>query len=233
MDVFFESLIAKLQCSPLAELQESGRKSYLELSKVIPSFVRRADPTHKNQISYFEYKERLTSEMKAHSLKTGSLSPMKEAGVRLIDYDADGPVKVAAALLFSESSAGLHELQEYCQGMERIEREKLFRSISSIRQNRRHKSPRALEHASFTFEICADYGIYRDLQRHRMLTQERQLLTCDYGYYVPEEIKGSPLEEEYCRAMDSAKQAFDTMAKALPEEAQYVVPMALQHPLVF
>ena len=223
---FFESLIAKLQCSPLAELQESGRKSYQELSKVIPSFVRRADPTHKNQLSYFEYQERLNHEISTQVSHLKELDPMKEAGVRLIDYDADAPEKVAAALLFSGSNAGLHELQEHAQGMERIEREKLFRSITSIRENRRHKSPRALEHASFTFEICADYGIYRDLQRHRMLTQERQLLTCDYNYYTPEEIVGTEIEADYRKAMDQAKEAFDTMAKALPEEAQYVVPMA-------
>ena len=88
------------------------------------------------------------------------------------------------------------------------------------------KSPRALEHASFTFEIVADFGIYRDLQRHRMLTQERQFLTCDYGYYIPEEILDTELEKEYREAMDLAKQIYDSIAGELPEEAQYVVPMA-------
>ena len=82
------------------------------------------------------------------------------------------------------------------------------------------------QHAAFTFEICADYGIYRDLQRHRMLTQERQLLTCEYNYYTPEDIVGTEIEADYRKAMEQAKEAFDTMAKALPEEAQYVVPMA-------
>ena len=52
-----------------------------------------------------------------------------------------------------------------------------------------------LEHAMFTFEIFADFGIYRDLHRHRMLTQERQPLTCNYGYYVPKEILETEMEE--------------------------------------
>ena len=88
------------------------------------------------------------------------------------------------------------------------------------------KSPRALEHASFTFEIIADFGIYRDLQRHRILTQERQLLTCDYGYYIPDDILDTELEKEYREALEQAKKVYDRIALELPEEAQYVVPMA-------
>jgi thymidylate synthase ThyX len=80
--------------------------------------------------------------------------------------------------------------------------------------------------ASFTFEMMADFGIYRDLQRHRMLTQERQLLTCHYGYFLPREIEGTEMEKEYVQAMEEAKKAYDLIAHELPEEAQYVVPMA-------
>ncbi|HLD63095.1 MAG TPA: hypothetical protein VI875_04470, partial [Candidatus Norongarragalinales archaeon] len=56
------------------------------------------------------------------------------------------------------------------------------------RQNRRQKPGRALEHAFYTFDILSNYGGYRDLQRHRMLSQERQLLTTQFGYDVPNEI---------------------------------------------
>ena len=59
-----------------------------------------------------------------------------------------------------------------------------------------------------------------------MLTQERQLLTCDYGFYIPKELAESGLEKEYRTAMEAAKTAFDTISRELPEEAQYVVPMA-------
>jgi thymidylate synthase ThyX len=59
-----------------------------------------------------------------------------------------------------------------------------------------------------------------------MLTQQRQLLCCDYGYYTPPEIKGTSLEHDYHQAMQKAKEAYDTIASELPEEAQYAVPMA-------
>jgi thymidylate synthase ThyX len=83
-----------------------------------------------------------------------------------------------------------------------------------------------LEHAVFTFEILADFGVYRDLQRHRMLTQEKQLLTCDFGFYLPNELANSEAESEYLAAMYKAKEAYDIIAAELPEEAQYIIPMA-------
>jgi thymidylate synthase ThyX len=121
---------------------------------------------------------------------------------------------------------GLLELQDYCRKLSDEALGQILDAGAQFRENRRHKSPRALEHATFTFEILADFGIYRDLQRHRMLTQERQLLTCDFGYYIPEEIAGTSMGAEYMTAMDMAKEAYDTIAKELPDEAQYVVPMA-------
>jgi thymidylate synthase ThyX len=83
-----------------------------------------------------------------------------------------------------------------------------------------------LERASFTFELVCDFGIYRDLQRHRTLTQQRQALSCQYGYYIPEEIVGLEVEKDYRQAMEKAKKAYDEIVQELPEEAQYVVPMA-------
>ena len=64
------------------------------------------------------------------------------------------------------------------------------------------------------------------MHRHRILTQQRQFLCCDYGFYTPSELKGTPYEEEYCDALHQAKTVFDLIADELPEEAQYVVPMA-------
>jgi len=224
---FFENLIQKLNGHSLAEMQDVGRKSYTELSKVIPSFVRRAEPSHKYQKSFFQFQEQVQSELKQFSSKhCEDLNKMENAGIRLLSYDAESPYKVAAALLFPHSQVGLTELQEYCRDLSQDELGRIFDSICNNRENRRHKGPRALEHTMFTFEILADFGIYRDLQRHRMLTQERQLLTCDFGYYVPNEIKDTEMEKLYTDALDQAKEVYDTISKELPEEAQYIVPMA-------
>ena len=224
---FFESLIQKLNCHNLAEMQEIGKKSHQELSKVIPSFIRRADPGHKHHQGFAQFFETMRTELRQFAEKhVLEVTQMFQPGVRLINFDKDGVSKVAGAMLFQSTQGGLHELQAYCRDLPDEEIALLLEAACSTRENRRHKSPRALEHANFTFEILADFGVYRDLHRHRMLTQERQLLTCNYGYFIPKEIVGTDMEKEYHEAMERGKAAYDALSAELPEEAQYVVPMA-------
>lgn len=224
---FFESLIQKLNGHSLAEMQDIGKKSFEELSKVIPSFVRRAEPSHKYQRSFLDFQDQVSSELKQFAIRYAEdLESMDHPGLRLLSFDHEGPSKVAAALLFPHSQVSLLDLQDYCRGLSADEMGKIFDSICNNRENRRHKGPRALEHTMFTFEILADFGIYRDLQRHRMLTQDRQMLTCDFGYYVPSEIKDTEIERPYIQALEEAKKAYDTLSLELVEEAQYIVPMA-------
>lgn len=224
---FFEGMLQKLQSHNLAELQDAGRKSFYELAKVIPSFVRRGDPKHKHYQSFVQFREQMENDIKILSDRhTSSLGKMLHAGVRLIQYDLDAPSKVAASLLFEQSDVGLYELQEYCKTLPEEDLNRILDAACNFRENRRHKSPRALEHAQFTFEVVGDFGMYRDLQRHRILTQERQFLTCNLGYFIPHEIIDTEMEEKYRFAMDEAKKVYDAIAEELVEEAQYVVPMA-------
>lgn len=224
---FFESLIQKLNSTNLSEMQETGRKMHHELAKVIPSFVRRAEASHKYQIAFSAFKEQMESELSSLSSDyTKQIERFKSPGVRLVDYDSDAPIKVASSLLFAHCDKGLAEIKDYCAKLPKETMMSIIDAASNARENRRMKSPRALEHATFTFEIIADFGVYRDLQRHRMLTQERQFLSCDYGFYIPDEVLGTELEDPYKDAMEKAKLVYDLISKELPEEAQYVVPMA-------
>lgn len=224
---FFEQLIHKMQCNNLAELQELGKRMHDELNKVIPSFIRRSDPSHHTHQSYARYYEAMQAELAVITAQNTTFPERTmDNGVRLISVDEKAVSKVAAALLFAYSDKSYEDLLNYCQNLPEEELARILDAGCSARENRRQKSPRALEHANFTFEIVADFGVYRDLHRHRLLTQERQFLSCDYGYYVPPEIMGTDLEEEYLQAMTQAKEAFDTISTELPEEAQYCVPMA-------
>ena len=224
---FFEHLVQKLHSSGLKELEDIGKYSYDELVKTVPSFIRRAEVNHKHYKTFACFREAIQGQI-SHVAKKhrANVERSQKPGVRLIQSGSDIVTKVAGALLFGTSNAGLYEWQEYCRGLSEEDIASIFDAASNARENRRHKSPRGLEHAEFTFEIIADFGIYRDLHRHRLLTQERQLLSCDYGYAVPTEILGTPMEKEYRDAMEEAAEAYKTIAKELPEEAQYVVPMA-------
>ncbi len=224
---FFENLIQKLHIHNLAEMQDVGKKAYQELEKVIPSFVRRAEVSHKHQISFARFHEEMQAEIKqVAELQAKEVGGIKKPGIYLIQHDPEAVYKVGASLLFGHTKGSLQDLEKLCKEMPEEAFFTLLDTACSCRENRRHKSPRALEHATFTFEILADFGIYRDLHRHRMLTQERQLLSCEYGYFIPSEIMGTDLEKEYIQAMEKAKQAYDEIVTELPEEAQYVVPMA-------
>lgn len=224
---FFENLLHKMQCHNLAELESIGKETYIELSKIIPSFVKRADPSSKYQESFNLFYEQMRGDLSVMAATVGEKIPEeREPGINLIHSDPDCISKLAGALLFEYSAANLSDLQKYCKEAEEEEISRILDAACLARENRRHKSPRALEHISFTFEMFADFGIYRDLHRHRMLTQERQLLTCNYGYYIPSEIVDTDMEKEYVNAMEVAQKAYDTISSELPEEAQYVVPMA-------
>ena len=226
---FFEGIINRLNSHNLAEMQELGKKTYNELAKTIPSFIRRAGQDHRNYQAYSRFKETMEDQIKHFTDKLSSnlkVNIDEQSAVKLVSYDPTGENKVLAALLFPHSNHSLEDISRVCQDLTDEEKAQILDAACESRENRRHKSPRALEHASFTFEITADFGCYRDMQRHRMLTQERQLLSCDYGYTVPQELIGTEMEGEYLKALEKAQGVFELIRQELPEEAQYVVPMA-------
>jgi thymidylate synthase ThyX len=224
---FFETLIQKLGINNLSELGDIGRQSYTELSKIIPSFVRRSEENHRHNIAFKKFMSEMSEDLS--SLSTSfpkTTTPTSDPQVKLIRSNEDAPLNVAAALMFPHSKASFDDIKKKLKSASAEDIHAILEKGWLHRTNRRHKSPRALEHAEFTFEITADFGIYRDLQRHRMLTQERQLLSCDLGFFVPDEIEGTEMEDEYVGALTKAKLAFNQISKDLPEEAQYIVPMA-------
>ncbi|HEV8052305.1 MAG TPA: FAD-dependent thymidylate synthase [Parachlamydiaceae bacterium] len=224
---FFEQLLHKLHISNLAEMQDIGKRMHEEISKVMPSFIRRSNPSHHTHQDFSRFFGAMNAELGAVVERNADrVEHSTESGVKLIASDDDGVLKVASALLFSHTDKSLKDLYNYCKRLPEEELARILDAGCGARENRRHKSPRALEHANFTFEIVSDFGVYRDLHRHRMLTQERQLLCCDYGFYVPAEIVGTDLETEYMAAMHKAKEVYDIISTELPEEAQYMVPMA-------
>ena len=224
---FFEQLLHKLHVNNLAEMQEIGRKMNEEVSKVMPSFVRRSDPSHHTHQEFVRFFCSMNAEIDAVAEQiNGSNTSAVSPGVKLLASDPEAVLKVASALLFSHTDKSYQDLYDYCKQLPEEELARILDAGCATRENRRHKSPRALEHANFTFEIVADFGVYRDLHRHRMLTQERQLLNCSYGYYLPPEIIGTTLEDDYKAALHKAKEAYDTISEEFPEEAQYMVPMA-------
>lgn len=221
---FFETMLQKLNSEPLAEMKEISKTAYKELAKEIPSFIRRSEEGHRHQIAFHNYQESTRKNLQqiADKMEIKRLD-QDLPRVSLVDFDKDALKKVASALIYSYTD---HSMQEIMESLSQEEMAKIVEIACENRKNRRHKSPRALENAYFTFEIVADFGVYRDLQRHRMLTQERQKLSCSLGYYIPQEIVGTSMESLYREAMEIARDAHEKIKIDFPDEAQYVVPMA-------
>ncbi|MDQ6691825.1 MAG: FAD-dependent thymidylate synthase [Candidatus Dormibacteraeota bacterium] len=214
----FEYLITKMAGQDLPECRQLASSLHGELSQVIPSFVRRAIDD--------KYGRPAALRLQAQAEQLRLLAPLEQAGdemasVKLIEYDTDAERKVVAAALFPHSAMPLAELQETW-----VDPAPVLEAILGGRTNRRQRAPRALEHATYTFEVVANFAAYRDLQRHRMLTQDRQLLGASLGYDVPSRLVEMGLDQRYRAAMDAAGAAWRLIAAdSGPQLAQYIVPL--------
>ena len=227
---FFESLITRLHREPLTELQELATASWTELAQVIPSFIRRAHPEHRHFQSQHAFQQQQHAVLKRWAERVPGAQRTRavpaDLQVELVDYDPQAEEKLLASLLYEHTGVPLAEIRDTLRNLGAAEREQLQEECLGLREHRRHKPPRALESCFFTFEITGDYGMYRDLHRHRMLTQWRQPLSPDHGYDLPELLKEAKLDAPYRAAMEQAAEVFELLRPEFPEAAQYVIPMA-------
>src|SRR5206468_1361239 len=102
--------------------------------------------------------------------------------VTLVDFDPDGEDKVIAAMLYPYTHVSESHILERVQRMSTEEKQQIVGAYVGQREDRTHRPGRAFERVAYRFDICSDYGAFRDLQRHRMLTIEWQSLSPEYGY---------------------------------------------------
>jgi thymidylate synthase ThyX len=152
-------------------------------------------------------------------------SPVDE--VTLVDFDPEGEAKVVAAALYASSSLPDRDLLELARAMSLADRTEVLRACNGHRTNRRHRPGRAFERTSYRFDILTDYGAFRDLQRHRMLTIDWQALSSRHGYIQPEAVIEAGGDAEWREVMDRSGELFEAMrAAGLSDAAQYAVSMA-------
>lgn len=220
----FEYLLIKMYSSPLSEIRMLAHELEQELRKVIPSFIKRASSQHgKEMQQYIREKEERLAGIASRKQREQNET---ESYVKLVDYDKNAELKVVAHALYPYLDLPLAELYEIVRSMDRSEREEIIAACLGNRKNRRQRPGRAFENTYYHFDILANFGAYRDIQRHRMLTQERELLNCNHGYDLPKEVRDAGYETEFKDAMELAKNSYDEISKKMLREAQYVVPFA-------
>src|SRR2546425_719021 len=198
-----------------------------ELRRVIPAFLKRVDLPERGGAwsRYLAATRAATQEVAARLLDAAAPEPREE--VTLTDFDPDGEVKVVAAALYAVSALPDDELLERARKMSLEERRAVLDAYVGERLNRRHRPGRAFERTSYRFDILGDYGAFRDLQRHRLLTLEWQRLSPRHGSVMPEAIAEAGAEGDWRRVLGESADLHDALAAAgLPEVAPYAVSMA-------
>ncbi len=224
----YEALLLRMRAHPLEEVRACGGAMLEELRKVIPAFLTRVDlPDRGGRWSeYLETCRNATADV-AKSLFESSNDAGDPEEVTLTDFDPDGEVKIVAAALYAVSALPDETLMAAARRMSADERAAVLRAYVGERSNRRHRPGRAFERTAYRFDVLTDYGAFRDLQRHRLLTLEWQPLTTRHGYTEPEAIREAGAGDDWDRVMDASAELHEALtAAALPAPAQYAVVMA-------
>ena len=176
----FEYLLSKCHSSDLAELRDLGGAMRRELDTLIPSFVKRAQPSPYLSET-FSHTRSLAEELVTEPARGGP-------SVTLVDHDDRAEERIIAAILYPHLTHPLSQLRELAAGLPDERKQAVLDAYMKNRRHRREKPGRALEQVYYTFDVIGNLGAYRDLQRHRMLSQERQDFTTAHGYDTPPEI---------------------------------------------
>ena len=230
----FEYLLTLMHGSGLAELRSLGEQLFSELHSVIPSFVRRANDRYGQALQNYLAK----TEAAARGLAQKHLSGIEVAKpnpdlVRLLECEdnSHAEARVASAILYEHAEGRpLEKIIRHVMSMPSQDRHEIIESYTQHRANRRQRPGRAFEMVDYTFEMFTNFGMFRDLHRHRMLTMERQLLSTRHGFDMPPELEKAGLQKEFRECMSMSKDAYEQIAKETPQEAQYVVNFAYRYP---
>jgi thymidylate synthase ThyX len=224
----YEQLIMRLLASPLPEARDYGGMILAELKQVMPSFVSRVDRPDRGG-EWIEYLERRREQTESWVARLG-LDRRGDGddapSVELLHVDGSEEDLLASSL-FESANASETEVLARIDVLDRSERAELLAALVGERGNRRYRPGRGFEALRYRFEIVSDYGAFRDLQRHRMLTCQWQRLTPDLGAGIPEEVREAGVGGEFERALEISRGEYERLVEAgLAEQAPYALSLA-------
>ena len=225
----YEAMVMRLRAHPLPEANAYAELILAELAKVIPDFLTRLDRPDRGGawVEYLGDTERGLAEAAQQltaPLRVDSALQQHDS-VRLLEWDDAAEDRILAAALYPHTHLPADALLDVVSGLPQARREELFRRAVGERGNRRHRPGRGFEHATYSFEVVSDYGAFRDLQRHRMLTIQWQELTPALGYGVPRDVDEAGLGDRWREAVQRAEDAHARLLPRFPQQAQYLVTL--------
>ncbi len=229
----YEMLLLRMRAHPLPEARDYAHLMLDELRKVIPSFLTRVDRADRGGLwsQYLDDTHTATGAVAAQ-LFAGGAEPSPEddlapvSNVKLIDFDRDGENKLVAAILYEVTDLAEDRIVNRVHKMAADEKARVVMAYVGDRRNRRHKPGRAFERIGYRFDVLTDYGAFRDLQRHRLLTIDWQSLSPSHGFVLPESVANAGLSDTFETAMERSAELFDAMADRFIDQAPYAVSLA-------
>jgi thymidylate synthase ThyX len=228
----YEQLLLRMRAHPLPEARSYADMMLVELRKVIPSFLQRVDVAERGG----EWSTYLATTRDDTARVVERLWPDEPPGagddaadedeVTLLDFDPEGEDKVLAAVCFPHGTRSEADALRRVRQLGQDDRVALLTAYVGERHNRRHRPGRAFERTDYRFELVTDYGAFRDLQRHRMLTIEWQRLGIALGYDMPELVADAGVSDRYRATIDRAEDLYRTLQPHFPEQASYAVALA-------
>ena len=227
----FEYLLTILFSSDLEEERVLAKKIKHELDSTIKSFVRRADDKYGKAIQNYLQEIRKTS--LKYTKKYAHGDAPKQSITKLVDFESESKAinKIVAGILYEQSSGiSYQKILSNAKKMPENKKNQIIVDFSKLRKNRRHRPPRAFEMVEYTFDLINNFGMFRDFHRHRVLTMERQLLTTQHGFKMPDEVSILGIDKDFEDCMYKSKEVFNMIRKKYPPQAQYVVNFAYNYP---
>ena len=224
----YEALLMRMLAHPLEEVRACAGAMLVELRQVIPAFLARVDQPGRGVRTIDYLATTRASFLAAAAPIVEGAAPAADADeVVLTEFDPEGETKVVASALYAVTQAPDGDLMALARTLSADQRAALLRAYTGERSNRRHRPGRAFERTRYRFDVLTDYGAFRDLQRHRMLTLEWQPLSTAHGYVQPaaiEEIGALADWEAVMAASASLHDALVTHGRR--DVAPYAVVMA-------
>jgi thymidylate synthase ThyX len=216
----YEQLVLHLLAHPLPEAQSYGRMILEAVQAVMPSFVARV-PRPDRGGEWIAYLRERDHAARRWAQRLGlDRGDGDEGGpsVRLLEFEGDEE-RLLAALLFEAAAVSEEQARSAVAELDAEQRARLLSELVGERANRRHRPGRGLEALRYRFEVVSDYGAFRDLQRHRMLTVQWQALTPHLGAGVPEEVDHAGCGDAYREAIELSGREWQRLAAAGLERA--------------
>jgi len=215
---FYQGLLTALYSDSIEEMKGLADLAHAELNKFIPNYVKRAS----SNTYLMETKAKMQS-LTRDLLKDLKIKDVEE--VMLLQNDPKNYFEnLIAQMLYEYSQHPLIQLREFVSHLNEEKQKEIFFIYIGNRKNRRDRPGRALEFGyPFTFDLIGDFGIYRDLHRERMKTQQRQNLTTKLGRTIPDEIGEIGWLEKVEECFERSEALYEKLLPEYPEEAQYVV----------